>query len=1579
MCALISAHRAPVSVLIFLLSTIYLYTSVHAQSGTACGHDRYTEALHAQGQLPVVLKSQGTERYSLAANGQLQYDAAGTVIEPRPPRVAVKFNTSSFPDAGFACHAAGEVITATHDPSSDSAARAYTCTADDVLTTARAGLVSGAVQSALDWMQANFLVPRLVHLMRLQQTWSCSGSAHSPCCVDSALPLPEVQSPVDLTLLITARPAPLAYSAVCNVMPDGRPVLAHINVPPHLLPHLAPAQPASAAEVDATARLVLHHAAHTMGVSLPLIRQFAPPAVDTRVASMPLLARPAVLTTSSLLQAKLAAWYQCPAVQQQDWGWEWDLQQPSSSVAQLSASTAMAWATSHLSSRLSADDAAAPTYTLPLAASPGQPLSVWHPMLSHLLEAMRWWYMQPESLGPRPEPGCGPLFGDCQASIAPRATLPVSATGFCQGNTRVSAGWRQGNDTAAPWQASHVPSGAVSWSQPSLDMCPQALAPALHSCSADTTPFRMKWGEAPGAGAVCVEGTWQQAAAGAQHAGCVIAACGLNTVALKLVTEYSVSSYQANSPFQPSATSRQTVACPAAGGPVELTTGRFRGVIVCPAFADVCTAANQAAVECSGHGVQRAGECACDVGWEGAGCSQQSCPRSTMPQYAHAGACAGHAYCDKTSGTCKSSAAASTQGCYVGWSGLACDVASTSSPLLANCSARGTMQLDDSCQCNTGYAGQFCELVACPATSGVECSGHGTCFREAQVCQCAMSSLLPLQRYSGVKCDRTETAAVVTMQLGSSASLSLLERQPGQLIAAVPPSAGATRIVATAQAGVQLWMAADVVKYEYTAPPLGGARLRASAVGQVELLVEPGPRTPAGNWTVAIVANASASVSVQVLAVQCASAGCAGTCQGSVCVCPAGWGGERCDQPRCAASGSGQTCSGHGTCVGSVGSLPSCHCTSGWQGATCSTPAAPASAYLQVPPSGSLVIPGTSTGTSVWTNPATAQDRVLQVQLVQPRIGRAVEVRSANQTLEVLQFKRQTVLLSAARSDLLTLRMLTPIWASNYSAAIAPSIQLQYMQCFDNNASAPACSGHGACAATAASVVCTCVVGWAGQACDVPVSTAAPAPGALPPTAATASNAVLPWHTAQLPANASWVMLRLSQAVALAQCPTTLAVIIAERGISQRTVLHDWPTFTAMQFWATLPHTCTPNTCAVHYSLAPLSSDCILLPQSLQVAWEQHRPGKPAADWAQHALALQQNGTATPCAHGADLAITAWQAQCACPSAGLAAEHQCIVARDQRAAASALNQPVSWHRVPVSPAAVATWQRLQVSTAQAACDAVAWVCEQPASAPLACRTVQPVLGGASIAAQTSAATPRAWLVLHSSSCALNWAMSSGSPAPPGMLPGSSSDGDDVAGEEASVSSAGLALWWTWFTLMLCAGTFIAVLKISKLRQCCRQCHPVLDKAIGKTQLWLDTARSVQDKELRQWYYMEAMAEAMGIGSRFAASKPEHSWSAKWDTMKHAAVSKLWCSKTARLEKALAANATRRESVNPMQVAMPQADLPDGSDAASTSSSIVRARWLSQYTVHDMLPGLPLQKLSNRQYPAAPRLPPPRVY
>ena len=126
--------------------------------------------------------------------------------------------------------------------------------------------------------------------------------------------------------------------------------------------------------------------------------------------------------------------------------------------------------------------------------------------------------------------------------------------------------------------------------------------------------------------------------------------------------------------------------------------------------------------DCSGRGVCRDGACHCDANWQGAYCTQPSCPAL----------CHGRGRCSH--GTCL---------CDPGYSGAACELGGEPTcpdhcsghgwcvkcPGGAGC-PRNRTDVAAVCECAEGWSGVACDIDTCPD----HCSGQGRC--DHGVCRC---------------------------------------------------------------------------------------------------------------------------------------------------------------------------------------------------------------------------------------------------------------------------------------------------------------------------------------------------------------------------------------------------------------------------------------------------------------------------------------------------------------------------------------------------------------------------------------------------------------------------------------------------------------------------------------------------------------------------------------------------------------------------------------------------------------------------------------------------------------------------
>eukprot|EP00960_Hanusia_phi_P066388 766389-Hanusia_phi.AAC.8 len=113
------------------------------------------------------------------------------------------------------------------------------------------------------------------------------------------------------------------------------------------------------------------------------------------------------------------------------------------------------------------------------------------------------------------------------------------------------------------------------------------------------------------------------------------------------------------------------------------------------------------------HGICNVeGNCLCEPGWSGQGCSIGECPKN----------CSGHGECDKKKAMCR---------CWSGWRGKACSL-----QLCPNdCNLNGDCE-NGQCVCFEGYEGISCDYFSCKNNCNVE-TGNGVCDQMKKRCNCA--------------------------------------------------------------------------------------------------------------------------------------------------------------------------------------------------------------------------------------------------------------------------------------------------------------------------------------------------------------------------------------------------------------------------------------------------------------------------------------------------------------------------------------------------------------------------------------------------------------------------------------------------------------------------------------------------------------------------------------------------------------------------------------------------------------------------------------------------------------------------
>eukprot|EP00301_Raphidiophrys_heterophryoidea_P006720 c12688_g1_i1.p1 GENE.c12688_g1_i1~~c12688_g1_i1.p1 ORF type:complete len:630 (-),score=135.26 c12688_g1_i1:162-2051(-) len=320
--------------------------------------------------------------------------------------------------------------------------------------------------------------------------------------------------------------------------------------------------------------------------------------------------------------------------------------------------------------------------------------------------------------------------------------------------------------------------------------------------------------------------------------------------------------------------------------------------------------------------------CACDIGWRGDDCAQDTCPSSChdrgycvdgkcqcfspytgddCSKDSCEGKCSGHGRCD--AGTCE---------CFPGWEGQSCNT----SVCVNTCSGHGTCDVDSrKCVCWFGWRREDCSAEVCVGMN--ECSQRGECKAGACVCEegwtgndCSKDTCLNHCSGNG-ECERGECRCY-----------------PGWV-------------------GTTCQVRANSIQDENSDPPV---------------ISEDSPDSPPPHsddqqqYVEGMIRKTSSEQGVEIFDSKfddyvsaklhaCPNfCGANGACVRGVCVCDAGWAGADCTRPMCPpypSSGFDMSragyvphgysdleyfpCNGNGDCVTGI-----CQCYLGWSGDDCS-------------------------------------------------------------------------------------------------------------------------------------------------------------------------------------------------------------------------------------------------------------------------------------------------------------------------------------------------------------------------------------------------------------------------------------------------------------------------------------------------------------------------------------------------------------------------------------------------------------------------------------------------------------------
>jgi len=496
------------------------------------------------------------------------------------------------------------------------------------------------------------------------------------------------------------------------------------------------------------------------------------------------------------------------------------------------------------------------------------------------------------------------------------------------------------------------------------DYCPYYVAITSRDCANANGVAFFVYGEQPGAGARCFQGTYQRATstlAPAVHGGCLQTACDplTNSIVVTLT-----------------GTPATVVRCPRAGGVVDLATvagSGYVGTLNCPRVDTLCTGDPCAMNDCSHHGTCNPadGTCACYTGYYGA--DAYTCDRLHCPTAVPGTECSGHGTCNYRTGVCEDGTG--LPGCAAGYEGAACATLGcprTASPACptpgvpCECGGRGACTAG-ACNCTAGYVGSGCQYTDCPvgAPGGPRCSGpaNGACDGATGVCTCLDSGAgggsEPFYT-AGPACEATYngsrplTPLRYMFEAGNATAYpyngSLAPKEYAYFTFPVPSIAYSLQVrVRVADVAVTPRVTAAYAGEGL--PTASTAAFFASSTGvageqAMDFVTESLSRfTHTGDMVVAVEADRATNYSLTVTRAGCSTLRCAfGRCADSACHCDAGWMGPTCAVPDCPGT---PDCGARGSCVADAcyadGGVPIrfcapvCACSAYFTGPACDT------------------------------------------------------------------------------------------------------------------------------------------------------------------------------------------------------------------------------------------------------------------------------------------------------------------------------------------------------------------------------------------------------------------------------------------------------------------------------------------------------------------------------------------------------------------------------------------------------------------------------------------------------------------
>ena len=536
---------------------------------------------------------------------------------------------------------------------------------------------------------------------------SCFGGSYwySFVCCNSEMPNADKTTGVpsaDFVLYVTARPtggSTLAWALTCQSDQYRRPTAGHANFSPARIS-------TSADDYEVQLSTAWHEIVHALGFSSSKFGDFRVPGDITQTEAYSNIVR--TFTERGKAVSKIVTPNVVTKVREQygctdPWpsaGWELEDYGGSGTAG------------SHWEKRLGFNEVMTGT---------ADPSSVYSAITYALLEDSGWYSVDYSHAQPLPwgaGEGCSFPQLAC-SSWSDRYFCSSSSQEGCTVDYRYKAICNAiAYGAALPSYAQYFAQNNLGGQNPYVDYCPYYERLGNGDCQAGSTPTYWFWGEQSGPNSKCVTGTWRSSASSVpiqNHNGCVQTTC-TPTQQLQIVLDDLT-------PL--------TVTCPFAGGPLDLASvpansdGRFEGVLNCPPSSLFCTGDPCDTITCDGRGTcdSATATCSCQAGFYGD--TPQQCNKRTCPSVSGV-ECSNQGTCNTNTGICACAAgyyssACELQGCpHYGFlsSPAAADSVAQCPGGNCQCTNRGTCNNGaGTCSCNTGYWGDGCQFLSCPAAA----------------------------------------------------------------------------------------------------------------------------------------------------------------------------------------------------------------------------------------------------------------------------------------------------------------------------------------------------------------------------------------------------------------------------------------------------------------------------------------------------------------------------------------------------------------------------------------------------------------------------------------------------------------------------------------------------------------------------------------------------------------------------------------------------------------------------------------------------------------------------------------------